>query len=89
VTSTTEALVARAREMLSHGGNVEEVLSLLRHSGCSKVESIKLLKDVAGLNLDEAKRQVHLSETWRDRREADDELHASLEHLARRIDRGA
>jgi ribosomal protein L7/L12 len=83
VTSTTEMLVTRARETLSHGGDVEEVLALLRQSGCSKVESIKLLREIAGLGLGEAKRRVHLSETWRDRREADDELHASLERLAR------
>ena len=81
------ALVATAREMMSRGGSVEEVLSLLRRRGCSKVESIKLLIVIAGLGLGEAKRQVHHSDIWHDRREADDELHASLERLAPRIER--
>ncbi len=87
MTSTTELLVARAREMLARDGTMEEVLSLLRRGGCSKIESIRLLREIAGLGLGEAKRRVHLSETWRDRRASDDELHASLEQLVPKLDR--
>jgi hypothetical protein len=43
-------------------------------SGCSKIDSIVVLKEALGVDLGRANEIVHLSETWLDRRAADDQL---------------
>lgn len=43
------------------------------------MESIKALVDSGHVPLDEAKRIVHHSFTWRDKREQDERFHADLE----------
>ena len=67
-----EAEIAR---MLHEGDDQSRVVHVMRLRGLDKVESMKMLRDHAGISLAEAKRQVHLSPAWSDRRASDDALH--------------
>jgi len=51
-----EPFIREGRELLSRGASVEEVLARLRQNGCEVIESIKVLTEVAGMDLDTAKR---------------------------------
>ncbi len=62
-------------------GNVESLLLFLRQQGCSILDCIKVLHS-QGVSLAEAKRRVHLSETWSDIRPQVDDLHDQLQELA-------
>ena len=73
-----QALLPQCREMLRVSDDIEGVLLLLRRSGCHKIDSIKTLIALKGMNLVDAKRTVHLSKTWADMRQQDDELAAAL-----------
>jgi ribosomal protein L7/L12 len=67
-----------ARIRVARGDDDESLLAFLRANGCDKVASIKIVRDVKGVRLGEAKRLVHLSHAWQDRRAGDDELHDQL-----------
>ena len=69
-----ESLLPKCNEILSQEDDVESVLSFLRQRGCSKLDSIKALIILKGLNLADAKRAVHLSHTWEDVRQRDEEF---------------
>ncbi|SDZ19985.1 hypothetical protein SAMN05421504_110236 [Amycolatopsis xylanica] len=56
--------------------DVEAKLAMLRANGFSQVDCIRALSE--GSTLAEAKRVVHLSETWADRRDASEQLHENL-----------
>jgi hypothetical protein len=58
--------------------NVEDVLKLLRSNGYSKVQSIKVLVDIGGQSLADAKQAVHYSRTWRDTADEDAKFHDSI-----------
>lgn len=77
-------VLEECREKLTRGASVEEVLQTLRVGGFSKVRSMKALVDLQQANVDEAKRIVHYSQTWADRRESDEEFHRSLDELLER-----
>jgi len=53
-------------------------MAFLHAEGCSKIDSIVVLREVLNLNLGEAKALVHLSRTWGDVRERDDAFHEAL-----------
>jgi ribosomal protein L7/L12 len=74
-----------SRRVYEDGRSTEEVLTFLRQRGATKVESIRLLSELSGLTADEAKLAVHWSDTWRDVRAADDELHATIEEAAKQL----
>jgi ribosomal protein L7/L12 len=76
------SLSAKARQMRAMGRDDEAILSFLREGGCSILESIKIIRELKGGSLAEAKRVVHLSQTWADARQAYDQLHDSLETAA-------
>ena len=63
------------------GRPVEDVLSALRRQGCSKVESIRALKQATGWPLTEVKRTVHESAAWADVKERDDRFLDELETM--------
>ncbi|MBZ9712309.1 hypothetical protein [Deinococcus multiflagellatus] len=60
---------------------IAEQLRYLQNNGFGKIESIAALKDVAGMETAEAKRQVHFSTAWAQRREQDEALHDELERF--------
>jgi ribosomal protein L7/L12 len=56
-------------------GDWERVLAQLRAEGFSPVESIKITRAVLRVSLGEAKRLVHMSRAWADRRADFEQLH--------------
>jgi ribosomal protein L7/L12 len=58
-------------------GGIENFLFELRSHGAWQVESIKAVRNLAGVSLAEAKEIVHFSKTWADTREASEDLHES------------
>jgi hypothetical protein len=73
---TEECITRRAL-----GASVDELVAWLRGYGCSKIECMYILVRSLGLQLEEAKRIVHFSPVWEDRRASDDELHDALENF--------
>ncbi|HJR08810.1 MAG TPA: hypothetical protein VJ842_16235 [Pyrinomonadaceae bacterium] len=72
---------------MSATDDIEAVLLFLKQQGCSKIDSILALRDLKGMNLKDGKETVHLSQTWQDRRDADehlwDELFDSMKEFER------
>jgi hypothetical protein len=61
-------LLPFARELRARGQSVEEVLRQLRDRGASMGDCVRILRQVEGVSLGEAKRIVDESEAWADRR---------------------
>jgi hypothetical protein len=70
--------VELARGWLAAGAIENEVLGRLRQHGLEKIDSIAVLKTATGMSLADAKRVVHFSPAWADRREQDDALGDAL-----------
>ena len=79
MTNENETLLNCARRMLSEGQDLETVISFLRDSGCHKNDSIKIVRQLTGVGLGEAKDIVHFSNTWKDVKERDEAFHEVLE----------
>jgi ribosomal protein L7/L12 len=60
----------------------EAAIFFLRKLGWDKIRCIRALRHKYGLSMAEAKKQVHFSPAWEDRREGDDRFHAELEKAA-------
>jgi ribosomal protein L7/L12 len=69
-----EILMKSSKTMLVEGKNLEYVLGFLRQNGCSKTQSIIILKEIKEISLDEAKELVHFSEVWQDVSKVDEKL---------------
>ncbi|WGV23238.1 hypothetical protein [Halotia branconii] len=69
-----EFLIEQSSQLLSQGKDTENILAFLRKNGCSKSQSIVILKKLQKIPLDEAQKLVHLSQTWQDTRDYDEEL---------------
>jgi len=61
--------------MAARGEGVDAMIARMKQDGLPKVQSIRLLSDVAHIRLGEAKKKVHFSPVWEDRRESDDAFH--------------
>lgn len=72
-------LVELARAMLGRGADLEEVLEALREKCPSIIQSMKVVRDVLGLPMNEAKDLVHHSRAWGDMRDEHSELHEQAE----------
>ena len=73
------ALVDLARSMLGRGADLEEVLEALRERSPSIIQSMKVVRDVMGLPMNEAKDLVHHSRTWSDMRDEHSTFHEQAE----------
>ena len=73
--------------MLSEECDIEAVLAFLRARGHFKMDAIKALMALTGCGLKDAKRTVHLSRTWQDRREADERLWRELADSVKEFER--
>jgi hypothetical protein len=80
-----EVLENGACDMQARGAPSEEILAYLRSNGASILESMRILKNVLGLSLAEAKQIVHFSETWSDMRDEHDRIHDVLEDVVKAI----
>jgi hypothetical protein len=67
------------RARLNSGISIEDILAELRKEGFSVIESIKAVVSLQDVTLQEAKKLVHLSETWKDLRSTHDSFHEGLE----------
>ncbi len=65
--------------MMANQASIEEVLAFLRDRGCSKLDSVWALEDFAAMSHLDAKRAVHESRAWADRKASDDALHEQVE----------
>lgn len=70
-----DKLVGDCASLLTKGADHEELVAFLRQQGCSKLDSIAVLSTALKLGLGRAKELVHCSDTWRDTRQSDDQLH--------------
>jgi hypothetical protein len=77
-----ERLLADARELLDDEHDVEQVLRFLRAGGFGMTDSIKATMALIGAPLGEAKRLVHTSAAWADRRAEHDAFHSALVEAA-------
>ena len=75
------------QKLLADGASTEELIQVLRDDGFSKVESIKALYDHRQADLAEAKRLVHFSRVWADRRASDEAFWDDLERAFKELDR--
>jgi hypothetical protein len=76
-------LAETCRRMFASGESDESILAFLRREGCWKIASIRILMEVKGLPLPEAKALVHRSATWSDVYERDEAFHDELEQVVR------
>jgi ribosomal protein L7/L12 len=68
-------LLEIATELKRQGTPPEEILISLRDEGSTIIESIKVMRELHGLSLGDAKDFVHVSRAWADRRELHDAVH--------------
>lgn len=71
-------MAERVRALLAGCADCEEFIARLRREGASKAATVYAIRQAAGVSLDEAKRLVHDSDAWADRRQADEELQAQF-----------
>ena len=76
--SVAEEAQHKATCLATQGASTEEILELLRQSGCSMGDAVIVLAEVRGIDQDEAQRQVVLSKVWEDRYEAYTKLETSF-----------
>jgi ribosomal protein L7/L12 len=75
---TRDELIAECRRRSEAGEDAESIISYLRTSGCSKINSIAVLRGACGIGLAKAKEIVHFSATWADRKALDEEFHENI-----------
>lgn len=68
----------RASVLWGDGARWDAILEALRDEGFSKIDCIRATVEVLRLPLADAKRIVHESRAWADRREDDDRFHDAL-----------
>jgi hypothetical protein len=60
-------VVSDARKLHSAGANIETILVFLRERGFNKIDSIKTVRPLYGLSMEEAKDFIDHSDAWSDR----------------------
>lgn len=73
-----DKLLTEGQALLQAGQSVEDILSSFRSQGANKIDCIVLMTRLTNISLGEAKRVVHLSATWSDFKEPDEEFHEQL-----------
>jgi len=74
----TSDATGRAATLWDDGARWNVILFILRDEGFSKSECIRVTVEILRLPLADAKRIVHESRAWADRREQDDRFHDAL-----------
>jgi len=70
--------VERATAMWADGNRWDAVMQTLRAEGYSKTDCIRASVEILRLPLIDAKRLVHESSVWHDRRDSDDDWHEAV-----------
>lgn len=73
-----ERVRAEAQRRLGAGQTREDVIRYCRTQDCSKIDTIRVLTSILPLSLQEAKKVVHESPSWSDRKEIDEQFHQRL-----------
>ncbi len=68
------------RAMFASGMPLDSVIDAMKGLGLDRIDCIKLTRDCADMSLLAAKKKVHLSPAWADRKQSDEALHASIKH---------
>lgn len=76
-------LVALAQKMLNNGCDIELILEALRRKSPSIIQSMKVMRDILDMPMDEAKNLVHHSRTWSDMCNDYSKLHEQAEAALR------
>jgi hypothetical protein len=76
--ASSSDVTGHAATLWAAGARWDEILQTLRAEGFSKIDSIRATVEVLRLPLADAKRLVHESRAWSDRREQDDLWHDAL-----------
>jgi hypothetical protein len=79
---TDPALFAIAKRLDGEGASLEQILAELRKTSPSIIESMKVVRDLRQWPMDRVKLAVHNSETWRDVRDSNNQLHDDAERAA-------
>lgn len=79
---TRSELAIACRAHLARGITDEDLMTFLRAEGCSKIDSIAVLREVLNISVAEGKALVHLSRAWADVRERDNAFHEALINAA-------
>src|SRR5437016_1999492 len=72
-----EALAMECKRLRDEGRDFEDLCALLRDRALGKGPSIIVLSEALDLAPNEAKKAVHFSKAWEDRRAADEHLHGN------------
>jgi ribosomal protein L7/L12 len=75
---TRDELIAECKRRSEGGEEVEATIEYLRSSGCTKIDSIAVLKGTYGIGLAEAKKVVHFSPAWADTKDSDEKFHEDI-----------
>jgi ribosomal protein L7/L12 len=78
-------LIASLRDSISSGGSREELIRTMKLSGLNQIACIKLLRELSGISLADAKEAVHYSEAWSDHRQSNDALHSAALQAAKEL----
>ncbi|HSS77204.1 MAG TPA: hypothetical protein VLV54_10715 [Thermoanaerobaculia bacterium] len=81
-----DQLLDEGRRLIGEGISTEDMLQFFRSNGATLSDSIRLVKLAKGVDLAEAKRIVHFSDTWKDFREDSEKLHDLAERVAREFE---
>jgi hypothetical protein len=76
---TLKDLTERCRQMAKEGVSISEIISYLREQRVTIIDSIKVVRELYGMPLRQAKSIVSEHASWRDVAEAGDTLHEELE----------
>lgn len=67
-----DAALEAAQAMQARGLAMEEILAQLRASGVTIIDSVKIIRRIENVDLGKAKEIIDSSDTWGDRRDADE-----------------
>jgi ribosomal protein L7/L12 len=76
--ATFAQVVNDARTVYTRTSDIEATVEVLREGGCSVIESIKAVREIAGIDLGIAKSLVHHSAAYADQRANHEAFHRAV-----------
>ncbi len=69
---------ATLRDSVAAGIGREDLIHAMRKAGLHQIDCIKMLRDLCGISLGDAKEAVHYSSAWADRKEMNEAFHEAV-----------